>query len=290
MMAGTRDTYENDKRFLPQGRGSSCGATSPAALQRDPEGNRNPRSRWSRTSRSARRPRSRSRTSRTTTSSRACRTGAGSRRCSSGDRPGPPARPRRRRHLPGPRQLQARERQPGPQRRRRAARPARRRVWRPPGRPTWWRARAATSSSCCSPDLEAVRDCPGPTQRCSSPSRCRPRARALPGTVHPRGRRVLRHGIDRHQPFPRDAVDARRCCSNADTAMYRSKKAGPGGYGRLRHRREDPMLRLRHDHQLRRAVERRELGAALSADRGPRRRPHPGRRGADPWQEPNGGI
>ena len=33
--------------------------------------------------------------------------------------------------------------------------------------------------------------------------------------------------------FPRDAVDAKSLLSHADVAMYRSKKIGPGGYGRV---------------------------------------------------------
>ncbi len=56
--------------------------------------------------------------------------------------------------------------------------------------------------------------------------------------------------------FPRDADDATSLLSNADVAMYRSKKAGPGGTIAFALAEEDPMLRLRLTTQLRQAVER----------------------------------
>jgi diguanylate cyclase (GGDEF)-like protein/PAS domain S-box-containing protein len=56
--------------------------------------------------------------------------------------------------------------------------------------------------------------------------------------------------------FPRDADDASSLLSNADVAMYRSKKAGPGGTVAFTPAEEDPMLRLRLTTQLRQAVER----------------------------------
>ncbi|MGZ5212690.1 MAG: sensor domain-containing protein [Actinomycetota bacterium] len=56
--------------------------------------------------------------------------------------------------------------------------------------------------------------------------------------------------------FPRDADDAPSLLSNADVAMYRSKSAGPGGTVVFTPAEEDPMLRLRLTTQLRQAVER----------------------------------
>jgi diguanylate cyclase (GGDEF)-like protein/PAS domain S-box-containing protein len=55
--------------------------------------------------------------------------------------------------------------------------------------------------------------------------------------------------------FPRDADDAPTLLSNADVAMYRSKHAGPGGTVAFAPADEDPMLRLRLTTQLRQAVE-----------------------------------
>ncbi len=56
--------------------------------------------------------------------------------------------------------------------------------------------------------------------------------------------------------FPRDAADAASLLSNADVAMYRSKSAGPGGTVAFSPAEEDPMLRLRTTTKLRQAVER----------------------------------
>ena len=56
--------------------------------------------------------------------------------------------------------------------------------------------------------------------------------------------------------FPRDAADVASLLSNADVAMYRSKSAGPGGTVAFSPAEEDPMLRLRHTTNLRQAVER----------------------------------
>ncbi len=56
--------------------------------------------------------------------------------------------------------------------------------------------------------------------------------------------------------FPRDADDASSLLSNADVAMYRSKNASPGGTVAFAPAEEDPMLRLRLTTQLRQAVER----------------------------------
>jgi diguanylate cyclase (GGDEF)-like protein/PAS domain S-box-containing protein len=56
--------------------------------------------------------------------------------------------------------------------------------------------------------------------------------------------------------FPLDAIDATSLMSHADVAMYRSKDIGPGGTVVYSVDREDPMRRLRLATQLRRAVER----------------------------------
>ena len=148
-------------------------------------------------------------------------------------RPCAPARPGRRRHLHGSGQLQARERQPGARRRRRPARPAVRDVsWRSPGRPTWWRDRAATSSCCCSSDLDSgpailpgteaalLVGRVGRPAGCTSSSRSRSRSKAWSS----RSRRRSGSASSPATPSTRS-----RCCSHADVAMYRSKKIGPGG-------------------------------------------------------------
>ncbi len=56
--------------------------------------------------------------------------------------------------------------------------------------------------------------------------------------------------------FPRDATDAKSLLSHADVAMYRSKAIGPGGTVVFSTEQEDPMRRLRLATQLRQAVER----------------------------------
>jgi diguanylate cyclase (GGDEF)-like protein/PAS domain S-box-containing protein len=56
--------------------------------------------------------------------------------------------------------------------------------------------------------------------------------------------------------FPRDAIDAKSLLSHADVAMYRSKARGPGGTLVFSTEQDDPMRRLRLATQLRQAVER----------------------------------
>ena len=58
--------------------------------------------------------------------------------------------------------------------------------------------------------------------------------------------------------FPEDAADAISLLKNADTAMFRSKKAGPGGY--VVHAREDAsaLTRLSLSTRLRKAVEQQQ--------------------------------
>ena len=56
--------------------------------------------------------------------------------------------------------------------------------------------------------------------------------------------------------FPRDAIDGKSLLSHADVAMYRSKGSGPGGTVVYSTDRENPMRRLRLATQLRQAVER----------------------------------
>jgi diguanylate cyclase (GGDEF)-like protein/PAS domain S-box-containing protein len=56
--------------------------------------------------------------------------------------------------------------------------------------------------------------------------------------------------------FPRDATDGKSLVSHADVAMYRSKAIGPGGTVVYSADRENPMRRLRLATQLREAVER----------------------------------
>ncbi len=56
--------------------------------------------------------------------------------------------------------------------------------------------------------------------------------------------------------FPRDATDGKSLLSHADVAMYRSKAIGPGGTVVFSTEQEDPMRRLRLATELRRAVER----------------------------------
>jgi diguanylate cyclase (GGDEF)-like protein/PAS domain S-box-containing protein len=55
--------------------------------------------------------------------------------------------------------------------------------------------------------------------------------------------------------FPRDAADAKSLLSHADVAMYRSKAIGPGGTVVFSKEQADPMRRLRLATQLRQAVE-----------------------------------
>ena len=68
MMDGTRDTYEIEKRFLPEGRSGGVGSRRRRASARSRRASRSTRSRWSRTSRNGRKPNARSPTWRTTTS------------------------------------------------------------------------------------------------------------------------------------------------------------------------------------------------------------------------------
>ena len=56
--------------------------------------------------------------------------------------------------------------------------------------------------------------------------------------------------------FPRDATDGKSLLSHADVAMYRSKAIGPGGTVVFSTEQEDPMRRLRLATELRQAVER----------------------------------
>ena len=164
------------------------------------------------TSPSRRTPRSRSRSSPTTTAHRApqpddVRGAAGARR-----RPGPPPRHGGGGALHGPRRLQAGERQPRPRGRRRAAAAGRRSdCTRRRARPTWSLGRAATSSCCCSPTSSARRP-PGtegtdaavlsPNRwRCASTSRCTHRS-TLAGTE------VYVSASIGISMFPHDADDA----------------------------------------------------------------------------------
>src|SRR5439155_12076373 len=55
--------------------------------------------------------------------------------------------------------------------------------------------------------------------------------------------------------FPQDATDARTLITNADTAMYRSKKAGPGGYALFADGGGDSKTMLTRASSLRQAVE-----------------------------------
>jgi diguanylate cyclase (GGDEF)-like protein/PAS domain S-box-containing protein len=55
--------------------------------------------------------------------------------------------------------------------------------------------------------------------------------------------------------FPRDATDGKTLLSHADVAMYRSKAIGPGGTVVFSTEQEDPMRRLRLATELRQAVE-----------------------------------
>ena len=116
-----------------------------------------------------------------------------------------PPRPRRRRALPRPRQLQARERLARTPRGRRAARsssPSGSADAR--GRPTWWRGRAGTSSSCCSPTSNAGWDPSSGTEAALlvAESVADAGARSAPGTVRPRRRGVLRLRLGRREPVP----------------------------------------------------------------------------------------
>ncbi len=90
--------------------------------------------------------------------------------------------------------------------------------------------------------------------------------------------------------FPKDANDARALLKNADAAMYRSKKRGPGGYAIYSSEAEDPGNKLSLTTRLRKAVESRhwilhyqplvdlESGDMVGVEALLR------------WQDPNGGI
>jgi diguanylate cyclase (GGDEF)-like protein/PAS domain S-box-containing protein len=58
--------------------------------------------------------------------------------------------------------------------------------------------------------------------------------------------------------FPLDAMEARSLLKNADVAMYRSKKAGPGGYVVFSKDSADPVVRLSLATRLRKAVEHKD--------------------------------
>jgi diguanylate cyclase (GGDEF)-like protein/PAS domain S-box-containing protein len=58
--------------------------------------------------------------------------------------------------------------------------------------------------------------------------------------------------------YPFDGEDGRTLLKNADAAMYRSKRAGPGGYVFFSSDKHDPLTRLSFSTRLRRAVEKRE--------------------------------
>ena len=178
-------------------------------------------------------PRSRSRSSRTTTSSPACRTARCSRRCSRA----PIARARRsdlgrRRAVPGPRQLQAGERLAGPPRRRRCCSPSSRDRLRSCTRETDLVARQGGDEFLLLlADLErgdrghrraSERGAGRPSR---SPSRVH---EALRGALRPGRHGVLRLGSIGISLFPQDAQDARSLLKNADAAMYRSKQQAPG--------------------------------------------------------------
>ncbi|MBI3649144.1 MAG: EAL domain-containing protein [Actinobacteria bacterium] len=90
--------------------------------------------------------------------------------------------------------------------------------------------------------------------------------------------------------YPHDALDAESLLSNADTAMYQSKRMGPGGYAVYTSGNEDPMQRLALSSRLRKAVEDRnwvlhyqpliDLGTGSMT----------GVEALIRWQEPNGGL
>jgi diguanylate cyclase (GGDEF)-like protein/PAS domain S-box-containing protein len=90
--------------------------------------------------------------------------------------------------------------------------------------------------------------------------------------------------------FPTDAHDGPSMMKNADTAMFRSKKAGPGGY--LVHRAEDAssMSRLSLSTRLRKAVEQEQwmlhYQPLLELDSGRMF----GVEALIRWPEPNGGL
>ena len=90
----------------------------------------------------------------------------------------------------------------------------------------------------------------------SSPSRRRThQERALDAV--PAGRhRVLRLGEHRHQRVPADAQDSAQLLKNADAAMYRSKKSGPGGFVVFSNEASDNGPSCRFTTRLRKAVER----------------------------------
>ena len=229
-------------------------------------------------------PKSRSRISRTTTSSRAWRTDPASKRSSRRPSPVRAGRTGRRRHLPRPRQLQARERQPGPQGRRRAARPAGRaserahpgdRHGRAPERRRVPVAAVATWTA-------VRRSCPAPMPRCSSSSRspagCTTSSRSR---SHSRAS-SSRHGIGRHQHLPprrrrRDDTPEQR--RRRDVPL---EEHGPGRFGGVRHGRGRPDAPAPPHHAAPPGGRATELGAALPAGRRYGRRPHPGGRGVDP--------
>jgi predicted signal transduction protein with EAL and GGDEF domain len=58
--------------------------------------------------------------------------------------------------------------------------------------------------------------------------------------------------------FPLDASDGYSLLKNADAAMYRSKKAGPGGYVVFSKDAADPLIRLSFATRLRKAVEKKD--------------------------------
>jgi diguanylate cyclase (GGDEF)-like protein/PAS domain S-box-containing protein len=58
--------------------------------------------------------------------------------------------------------------------------------------------------------------------------------------------------------YPFDGEDGKTLLKNADAAMYRSKRAGPGGYVFFSSDKHDPLTRLSFSTRLRRAVDRKE--------------------------------
>jgi diguanylate cyclase (GGDEF)-like protein/PAS domain S-box-containing protein len=90
--------------------------------------------------------------------------------------------------------------------------------------------------------------------------------------------------------FPQDATDATSLLKNADTAMYQSKKAAPGGYIVYASGADEAIERLSLTTRLRRAVEQKHWvlhwQPIVELDRGT----VTGLEALIRWSEPNGGI
>ena len=201
-------------------------------------------------------------------------------------RPRSAHRPRRRRGLRRPRRLQARERLARPRGRRRARScSSRNDCATRRARPTSWRDPAATSSCCCSPTSTGRRRCQAAQDGVAIAAESvavriqQALQAAVPASADTELYLTASVGIS---VFPHDADDAVELLKNADTAMFRSKKAGPGGY--LVHTADDAdaMTRLSLSTRLRTGRRAGAVDAPLPAvDRAHDRR-DVRRRGADP--------